>query len=608
MKNKNFKPTGKRGSYGAKGNRGAKRDKRLSNSMPNDDRGEERVCAGSKPNDPAWYSLNEQLLRDTASFPYSWPLGNRLNLGNHTPKLNRGSVPGVMSMYWIPTVGNSTDSTSAINVASINVYTKVRHDNSGHANYDHTDYMMYLLAMDSVYAFHSWMRRVYGTALTYSNTNRYYPRGILSAMGVEFGNIQANLADFRAYINEYAVKASALAVPAKMSYMTKHYWMSEGLYYDSDQDKPQTYLFNPLGFYKFGYDASSAGKLDFVPLYGTRDLNGHRVPASPVKSFNEVGDAPAALNFSDIRAYGDALLKPIISDEDFGIMSGDTLKSFGIGGCYTLPFTQETYTVLPSYVPEVLDQIQNATFIGLPDIDTCSITQNLSDLPNTGHLITQPNFTHPWIGSTNTSEMPGQNAFCSDRFLNFMHGNVTPANTMEASRWTNIGTEVTKDRTEGYLVPTMGSEVMCCARIWNYAVGSTSQQFELHSTPEIYVSMNLDVYAQWEDPIDVSTADGVKSAILKVTQRAYSVLNNFQETIQMVGVFDRHPYLMLSGYFGFDGNVFSDTITSTTIRDDEYVTVNGVMGDINYYTILNARDIENMSHIALLSEFDVTMR
>ena len=34
----------------------------------------------SAENDPKWYSLNEQLLRDTASFPYSWPLGRSLNV------------------------------------------------------------------------------------------------------------------------------------------------------------------------------------------------------------------------------------------------------------------------------------------------------------------------------------------------------------------------------------------------------------------------------------------------------------------------------------------------------------------------------------------------
>lgn len=51
-----------------------------------------RVCAGSKDNDPGWYALNPQLLKDAASFPYAWPLGNRLSLGPHAQYINKGSV------------------------------------------------------------------------------------------------------------------------------------------------------------------------------------------------------------------------------------------------------------------------------------------------------------------------------------------------------------------------------------------------------------------------------------------------------------------------------------------------------------------------------------
>ena len=39
--------------------------------------------------------------------------------------MNKGSLPGVLTMNWIPTIGNSSDATSAINVASINTYTNI---------------------------------------------------------------------------------------------------------------------------------------------------------------------------------------------------------------------------------------------------------------------------------------------------------------------------------------------------------------------------------------------------------------------------------------------------------------------------------------------------
>lgn len=565
-----------------------------------------RVCAGSKDNDPSWYALNPQLLKDTASFPYAWPLGNRLNLGKYADYINEGSVPGVLVMNWVPTIGYSDGGTSPVNVASINTYTKVRHDNSGHANYDHADYMMYLLAMDSVYAYHSWMRRLYGVMLTYSNTNRYYPRAIVKAMGVDFDYLQRNLADFRQYINTYAIKASALAVPAKMSYMTKHYWMSEGLYYDSQQDKPQTYLFNPLGFYKFALTAGDTphGILQFEPMFYTGKPGQNQVMYTGAT----VPDNDT-WTLSDIVHYGDGLLAPIISDEDFGIMSGDTLKSFGVGGCYTLPFTEETYTVVPSYSEEVLDQIQNATFIGMPVIDTMTIDQDVSI--GAGWIKADPKFTHPWVKAPNNAELPGQNAFLIDRFLTFEHGDIKPEQTMEASRWTNISTQVTETNTREYRVPTMGSEVMCVGNIgWFNSDGGVDPTFEIRFSDNIYVSMNVDV----GHDLTIDTTNGsVLDAIDNLIASIQSGIGNTALLTQMLTVFDRHPAVYLSSYLG--GNIqlkyyqpSAAAPTTETSTYSNYRTINGFLFDVNYYAILDQTDLEEMSHIALLSEFDVTVR
>lgn len=562
-----------------------------------------RVCAGSKDNDPNWYALNKQLLKDAASFPYAWPLGNRLNVGEKATLINKGSIPGVMVMNWVPTIGYSSDGTSPVNVASINTYTKVRHDNSGHANYDHADYMMYLLAMDSVYAYHSWMRRVYGVALTYSNTNRYYPRAIVEAMGVDFEDLQRNLADFRQYVNTYAVKASALAVPANMSIMTKHYWMSEGLYYDSNQDKPQTYIFNPLGFYKFALSAGETphGTLVFSPMFTVAQGDGiDVVPGAVMKT---------KLTFADIRKYGDALLAPIISDEDFGIMSGDTLKSFGIGGCYTLPITEETYTVVPSYSPEVLDQIQNATFVGMPKASTLTIDQNVEI--GGGWILADPKFEHPWTESVTETEFPGQNAFIVNRFLTFEHGDITPEQTMEASRWTNIGEEVTEIDTREYRVPTMGTEVMCVGNIGWFREDYTTGVFDIGFTDNLYVSMNIDSFVEFQ--IDTTKPDRVQWDLMNYVAKANATVAHTLKLAQMLSVFDRHPAIYLSSYMGGNATVIAYPENSSTPSSKKaffmsYETINGVLFDVNYYTVLDAQDLAEMSHIALLSEFDVTVR
>ena len=583
---------------------------------------DKRECMGSKDNDPAWYSLNPQLLKDAASFPYAWPLGLRLNVGEFGANVNAGSLPGIFAMHWVPTIGYSNDGTSPINVASVNIYTKVRHDNSGHANYDHADYMMYLMAMDSVYAFHSWMRRAYGTALTYSNVNRYFPRAAVAAMGVNFDDIQRNLADFRQYINMYAVKASALAIPKDMSIMTKHYWMSEGMYFDSQQDKPQTYMFNPLGFYKFTIPETGdpIGSLEFAPLFGTiTAAESSELVGTPKPSTwrpNAQGNAYALnglLTLADIVAYGDALLAPIIADEDFGIMSGDTLKSFGVGGCYTLPMTEEAYAVAPSYSEEVLDQIQNATLIGMPVSTSLNITQDAR--VGKGWIITNPKFRHPWTQAASGVELPGQNAFLVNRFLTFTRGDIDPARTMEASRWTNIGTQVTDANTREYTVSTMGSEVMCSGAVVYYAAyranPSQPEQFDLRTSDPVYVSMNADVHTA--APINLTTASSIKSALQNIMFNTVTVVQRMLRTVQQLSVFDRHPAVYLTSFSSFEGNAefFKPNATAPTteaIEAHQYGIINGVLLDVNYYTILSANDLEEMSHIALLSEFNVTAR
>lgn len=595
---------------GGKGKRNGKKGKfqkrfpsKTGNHQNGDMRGSDsRVCAGSKDNDPGWYSLNQQLLKDAASFPYAWPLGNRLNVGPFGKRINKGSLPGILVMNWVPTIGYSSDGTSPVNVASINTYTKVRHDNSGHANYDHADYMMYLLAMDSVYAFHSWMRRVYGCMLTYSTTNRYYPRAVVKAMGVDFDDLQGNLADFRQYINTYAIKASALAVPANMSYMTKHYWMSEGLYFDSKQDKPQTYLFNPLGFYRFTLSEGETphGTLVFQPMF-----RNDREITPGCKSERQ-------WKLNDIINYGDMLLVPIISDEDFGIMSGDTLKSFGIGGCYTLPITEETYTVLPSYSEEVLDQIQNATFIGLPAVQTLTIDQNVEI--GGGWIVSDPKFTHPWIDAAGSSELPGQNAFLVHRFVTFEHGDIEPSNTMEATRWTNISVEVKPDGTKDYRVPTMGSEVMCVGNI-GYFVEQGTGSMEPTFTDNIYVSMNADGLCDFsiQGGFDLTSQASIQNGLSNIVGTFNDVLSDQYLLIQQLSVFDRHPAVYLSSYLGINGpvSVYGQNAAAPTQYEmlaQHYNTINGVLFDVNYYTVLNSSDLEEMSHVALLSEFDVTVR
>ena len=565
------------------------------------ERSEEFNAQRSKPNDWRWYAQNEQLLKDSSSFPYSWPLGNKLNLGVNAPEVNKGSLPGVMAIWTAPTFGWSDNPNSPVNVAARNIYSFVRHANSGHANYDAPDLMLYMCAMDSIYSYLSFLKRVYGVISTYSYTNRYYPKAVITAMTVDYDDIQRNLADFRGFINSFAVKVGSMCIPASMSYMAKHMWMYSGLYYDSDQDKAQTYLFVPNNLYRYVLDTDGAGMLEsfsFAEYYttvGTTDQD------------------PSYINFEGLRKIADDMLNPILRSEDMNIMSGDILKAFGAANVYKVEGISETYTVLPSYEPEVLDQIQNMSLIGrfkysghdqMDQIGAAKLCQDATK----GWLVSKPLFHHAYPFDLADEEFPGQNVFISDRIVTFEHGDITPANTMEATRMTNIAREYSKEHTDSYEVHTLGSEAGLFARIYYYV--EVEGDWKLQVTQSIFSGLthilNLEsneVYSQVKENMDsaaVGTAqDTIQTYFSNMFISFRDELSKDANLVHRLSQFNRHPAVAIT-------TGLQDVDVGPRHVAPAYGRFNGFIFDVNYYTVLSEEDLRVMSEIALLSQFNIT--
>lgn len=591
---KNRRCDSKRGSVGTR----VKVEDRESNDS---ERSTEFNAQKSKPNDWRWYAQNEQLLRDSSSFPYSWPLGNKLNLGVNAPEVNKGSLPGIMAIGTAPTFGWSDNPNSPVNVAARNIYSFVRHANSGHANYDAPDLMLYLCAMDSIYSYLSFLKRVYGVISTYSYTNRYYPKAIVASMGVDYDDIQRNLADFRGFINSYAVKVGSMCIPASMSYMAKHMWMYAGLYYDSDQEKAQTYLFVPNNLYRYALDQDGAGMLEGFSL---SDYTTHSGP-----TWND----PSSINFEGLRRIADDMLNPILRSEDMNIMSGDILKAFGPSGIYKVEGIGETYTVLPSYEPEVLDQIQNLTlvgrfkFVGHTNMSQAGAMKLCQD-PSKGWLVSTPLFNHPYTFTLADEEFPGQNVFISDRIVTFEHGDVTPANTMEATRMCNIAREYSTKHTDSYEVHTLGSEVALFAVIFYYVQDGT--EWKLKQTDSLYTGLthilslqSNTVYDQVKENMDVAGVGTAKDAIQTYFSTMFvsfrDALSKDANLIHRLSQFNRHPAVAITTGLQ-DGNAGDRHVAPA------YGRFNGFIFDVNYYTILGEEDLKVMSEVALLSQFNIT--
>lgn len=450
-KNQNRKPATNAGKAGTqKKPRGGFRDK--DDRFTKDKADDKRVSY----NDPKWYVSDGQLAKDVASLSFNTALGSSFMLSSDNLD-SRWTVPGIMSILTMPTGGASTDDNSPINIAARKVYSFVRHANSGHSNYDPADLMMYLLAMDSIYIYWSWMVRLYGTLQVFSQTNRYVGDALIYSMGANAESLRQNLANFRAYINMFAVKASTFAVPKTMSLFIRHSWMYSNIYKDEDVSKSQFYVYAPAGVYKWAPTISAGGS-------GLAPVN---VAAAEDSNFSIVGLASSQNTYVNITAIGNQLINALLGNEDIGIMSGDILKAYGAENLWRLETIPEGYAVIPVFSEEVLSQIHNT------EIASRNFTTKDGDLTGLQGFTM---FQDTSVGGGTII----QNLYCNagyhmlyDKVLDFWKQDPTPEDVLVATRNTYVAERndgSSKALLRNVHLTSYGSEVAVSAFILKYSV------------------------------------------------------------------------------------------------------------------------------------------
>lgn len=408
----------------------------------------------SAKNDPQWYAADPALMRDAASIPFSWVTGNQV-AWNFKWSANKtlASIPGVQTITLIPSVGNADNPNSPINVAATSVYTFVRHANSGSANYDSPDLMLMLLAMSSVYSYINYLQRIYGCATMYSQRNRYLPRTLLLAQGVNPDDVQSNLADFRYNINVLINKASSLAVPATMSIFKRMAFLYSNVYSEGTSIKDQLYMYVPESFYIYSIGNDMSGEL-------TSELVG---------STTKGGTRPNRyLSVSQLIAFGNRMLDALLGDEDIGIMSGDILKAYG-SNILSLTSLPEEYPMNPVFDIGVLEQMKNATIVNFdsPGYTGPKIISQVYQSTDKSHLL---NTSHVSLTTPTTKYNDAlPYLLCSNRVLTTTTADVTPDLVMESSRLivAGVASDTANIPSEGGTVELIsGSEIPCQVTWW----------------------------------------------------------------------------------------------------------------------------------------------
>lgn len=308
-------------------------------------------------NDPAWYGMDQALLRDSASIPFVFPMGAPVSTGIEDK--SKVTIPGICAMELCPTTGYSDSPNSPINIAANSLYTFVRHANSGSRNYDSPNLMMYILASADVFSYINFLQRVYGVAMLYNQMNRYIPEGLLTAMHINAKSVKDNLANFRYGINVLINKASALAVPANIPLFRRKAFIYSNIYKEGISLKDQLYMFVPAGFYQY----SDPGILGFVPFVPGTWLIDVTTPGTRTEAFESADHTD--FTYQDLLAYGEEMLNQLFGSEDMGIMNGDILKAYGTDGILKLQEVPENYSIDFVFDIAVLEQMKNAYGVNL---------------------------------------------------------------------------------------------------------------------------------------------------------------------------------------------------------------------------------------------------
>lgn len=400
-------------------------------------------------NDISWYG-NEDFIRAAARLNFTNPLGKKIGYdfyhdpnGATTGMLASAdavsTLPGVCSFGVLHTPGFCQYGSDAANVFVRNFYSWIRHQNSGHANYDAPDLGMYLMAIDEIHAWIEHAIRIYGIARTASSANRYIPDALLKAVGVDGGtSLYNNLADYRARLLGLMVKAGTFCVPKDIKYNERHRELYKYVYADGETAKAALYVFWPQYYRTYN------------------EVNGKLVTV----------ENPGSDSAFTILQHIEDMINALIGSESMNIMSGDILKAYGPENVYKMEYFGEDYTVLPTYNSEMLLEIHNLRPTG--KLFTTSAGDIIQDT-NMGILQATPYFTQSApIGEVNPIiDMPIQDP--------------DPNQIMIATRLANVGgvgymTDAAKWK---YTPFALGSECVTSMTIYGYSYDNTLQKYSM---------------------------------------------------------------------------------------------------------------------------------
>lgn len=293
-------------------------------------------------NDWSFYAASDEIARGIASIPFNYLGGTKFPLG----ELNdQKPLPCVLTIPYINSIGVTSKGTEGVNMAAAQLYTYIRHTNSGAKNYEAADVMMYVIALRDTYAQYFNLRKLIGLCSSFNFYNHNLPDMIIEGMGVNAEDLRSNLANYRTQLNILAKKLNSFAAPKYFKVFDRTAFINSFIFTDSSSIRGQFYNFVPAGKYTWSPKTSERGtELVYTP-----------------HQWNE-NEAPFTFVPKTFQFYLDSLksqLDALFLDTDALTMSGDILKAFPNAELYSVGQIPDDYQTSFVMDEDILAQIEN---------------------------------------------------------------------------------------------------------------------------------------------------------------------------------------------------------------------------------------------------------
>lgn len=529
-------------------------------------------------NDPVWYMQNPQLAQDSAKINFTTRVGQVLELNRNSDWYASTSVPGIIACHFVPGVGYATGPDSPINIAGKQLATYVRSRASNSLqDYDYLDMIMYCMAYDSLQMYIEWCRRIYGLVAHYDPLNLYEPQAWAAINGVDLDDLALNAPNFRTAINRMINSLSRFTVPRRFPLFDRHKVLCSSVYRDSQEAyKSQYYIWIPDYLWMMGLDEDGAGCLKPIQMPWIEDLN-YRASLEAIVNF------------------GNTLIDALYEYSYGHVIASDLQRAFGPADMYTIPYVEENYETPKVYDEFMLDQIENATFVGTMG---CA-GSDLQKMPEywikqdetKGFITHAPKFYYTNQPITvGVDVAPGRSWLEGKRLVNFTTPNVSAGSQIEATLFTNIPDPEsftwTEDGNVGYLYPTMTTEVATTFDVVFMGNETNSSGGKYPGLGLIQGYTTALVYGA--TPTD-DDGDNIAS------DEFISIMNRIIRSMTMLSAFRRHPQVVLCGC----------TTAFHSGMEPKFAPSIGPILQTEVFGVVNRDVLEAMAKVATDCMFDV---